>query len=886
MKTGQQSSFRGIGGANMTGGQEIVNEQNDLFGSITHVPVILGQQPNIGYSRARGLPFITTYTGALDPVVAPNLTPAVEDMFHLYDLYDPLHSEYLLTERRSLLEQQRHGVLNDHHFGLSGIDPEWIEADMVLRNLKSEWDEIQDLHQQAQTTMLDRLHEYHNISSLFLPHTRVDQVTAQMVFTKMMRYDGNNVPVKELSQDWLCGLLALLTTSYEDMFLYPFITTASSHVDNNFIGDNDSTHVLTRYTSYLPEASSSPNNLLLDVCEANRQQLRRVDDTIGFSSSVTHRPSVPLSPVYSRPTVTYRVLAPPPVKPPARLRTAKGSNDKAREHLSVDTPPPCGVQEVVIAPQPLPLGPNFPMSELPLGHMLTGGSIGLLAGVLTLYADTLCQRAFGIPAILPPAPSSPRMTRGSCASVAPSAPAPQTSRGRDWEHFEEWVGSGEDILLRRLVLWGVRDGRGHSGSCCSCCEGDADVAVKYDKYNEGQTATSSNNSSTDLPDARTGRVPMNVLSSDGVYGYEDVAVAHRLHQSVTSASFASRRSVETAGKKEDAKSMATIEDYKGLPFTSKEINALFDAIAHYLRTLRKLQYEYQQEQLVHRIGEASHSSYVPQTPQKSKSFLQRLFSKQKKTEVVGNDSLENDEDMRQRDVKLGAGSADSNTVPFPAKRGASISFQPRNEDGKNGRTSKQSEYIMKKTFPTTFQLCIGSNYFYKESMQSEDWIHPQDYDSVFSVNQKNKSQKDGETGGCCCCCDSKSNSTREPYAENTTVKASSSRASLTSNTKAPRPTTTRKRMMHFNYGKEVTPREWKKRQQLEDPYVGGEEEDEEESKKITSEAYHAKSLFRRMTKVLDEWKAKEKKRKEQFETALPEWERDEDLDQMIQLRHL
>lgn len=255
---------------------------------------------------------------------------------------------------------------------------EWQLADRELRALKSELDEMIHLTTMARSELLERLEELIQLGAVFLPHTRPDQVGLCLITMKMLRQYPEEVPVKEIHTDWVPLLMTLLTCSRANLF-------CAVGYD-----DGDQAHVGLGAQGFL----TTYNNIAdaVDMCDANK---RREACDAG--------------------TTKYTVEPLPPMPAPRRLH------------------------DIVIAPQPVRFTgamlqdmKRVGMDSEGLSFSFSGGSLGVLAGVLYYYGDFLRAKYRSEVAAV-----------GGRAKDAGATVLDVLSRG------------GYNVLLRRIWIWGV-----------------------------------------------------------------------------------------------------------------------------------------------------------------------------------------------------------------------------------------------------------------------------------------------------------------------------------------------------------------------------------------------------------------------------------------------
>lgn len=515
-----------------------------------------GTEPLTALARVggyvRGFPVLAGYTGALDPIVEPLLTPALDTMFWFHRLFDPATSTFLLTEKRALREQSRLG--EPLYYPQPNCDPEWLQANAVVQLLQSEYEEIQDLHRQAKAEMVARQEEYYRLAGLFLPLTEIDEVTPGIVFIKALRHCSEYVPLKELNHDWLSNMQALLLVSYEDMFLLKdnIITTPSEAKDEvssaagvktvarqptgtslsrsapavGASGGFDLPTDCSRYATYFPtdkDLSLIGNYPFLTVCDANRSRWLQEGGLEGQWSERT--PTNPFSPPFpSRPMVSYRLVSVPPAVQPRFLHPQPQSLSPSCD--------PHPTQEIVIAPSWDAAGGRGGCGTA--GSRLTGGSLGLFAGLLAVHAAKLTARL--LPLLLLDNVSA-------------------EERRIKWKNH---------MWLQRVTLWGARDSEWHvhrRGSCTWCCGGDEKDVVSRD----------GRGSAPDLS-------PMSSHGTPTSLGGAGMTLPYGVDP----------RSPGTTSPPYHLPSHDSALGMVDRPFTENEFFSLFDAMAFYVRTCRRI----------------------------------------------------------------------------------------------------------------------------------------------------------------------------------------------------------------------------------------------------------------------------------------------------------
>lgn len=487
-----------------------------------------------GSGMVRGVPFLTTYTGVLDPVVEAVLPSALRERLEMYHQFDPQTSTALLTEK------EREGQIEEAcEFLPPGVDEDWLRADIILRNLTVELDGLHDVLVQARGDLVERLMEYLRVSSYFLPNTHLDRVTPHVVFMKMLRQSSDYIPVREINQDWLSTIIALMTTPYEAMF-----ASNSGSLSSNTL-QQEPFVVTRRLLSYLPQEEAAANSLFTDLCDANREHLLKAMEQVnGWGAGDGSPSSLP----EDDPTLMeYRII--PSVLEVRDVDGASRSSGRdvltgalgptsPRSSSGYRTLPPRPATDLTIAPMPLAVVTSD-VRMLPRGHLFTGGSLGLLAGTFMFYAEYLRREAVRVP----------------------------------FPTLDAWIASGQVMLLRRLVIWGARGGtEGRQTKTFCGCGGDGLA-----------WGTSSNAGSGD----------------ENVELEEAIGSTTMREQEV--ATLANRGTYEQEGASIQPSHVQSAEEafgdkWKGCAFERAEGIALFNAIHYYLTTLRRLSQDFKGQQ--------------------------------------------------------------------------------------------------------------------------------------------------------------------------------------------------------------------------------------------------------------------------------------------------
>ncbi|CBZ25306.1 hypothetical protein, unknown function [Leishmania mexicana MHOM/GT/2001/U1103] len=347
---------------------------------------------------------------------------------------------------------------------------EWLLADRELRALKSELDEMHYLVSTAHSELMQRLEESSQLGAIFLPHTRPDQVDLSLLTLKMMRQYPEEVPVKEIHTDWVPMLMSLLTISRNNLFC-----CAGDDDD-----DSDTLGFMRTYNNAVTQA---------DVCDADKRRE-----------------------LYGAETTKYTINPLPPL------------------------PVPRPLHDIVIAPQPIRLTKEVlrevkrvGMDEAGLSFAFSGGSLGVLAGVLYYYTDFLrAKYRSGVAA-------AGRRPKDAGATV-------QDVLARD----------GYNVLLRRIWIWGVIPDSSERKS------GITSAAARAKQLLRGRLRS------------RNG--------ADSASSTESV--------STRCAEDADYVVTNTTGLDSGCARV------RGQPFRNTEAYALYDAVLHYLRTLEELHTEH------------------------------------------------------------------------------------------------------------------------------------------------------------------------------------------------------------------------------------------------------------------------------------------------------
>ncbi|CAJ1987718.1 hypothetical protein conserved [Leishmania donovani] len=344
---------------------------------------------------------------------------------------------------------------------------EWQLADRELRALKSELDEMHYLVSTAHSELLQRLEESSQLGAIFLPHTRPDQVDLSLLTLKMMRQYPEEVPVKEIHTDWVPMLMSLLTISRDSLFCCA--------------GDGgDTLGFLRTYNNAVTQSDACDADKRRELCDAG--------------------------------TTKYTIDPLPPLPAPRLLH------------------------DIVIAPQPIRLAKEVlrevkrvGMDETGLSFAFSGGSLGVLAGVLYYYTDFLrAKYRSGVAA-------AGRWSKEAGATV-------QDVLARD----------GYNVVLRRIWIWGVIPDsiERKSGITSAVAKTKQLLRGKPRRRDRADSANSTESTST-----RCAEDANYVVTNTTGLGSGGARV-------------------------------------RGQPFRSAEAYALYDAVLHYLRTLEELYTEH------------------------------------------------------------------------------------------------------------------------------------------------------------------------------------------------------------------------------------------------------------------------------------------------------
>ncbi|KAG5482577.1 hypothetical protein CUR178_05719 [Leishmania enriettii] len=354
---------------------------------------------------------------------------------------------------------------------VSDGEREWQLADRELRALKSELDEMHYLVSTARTELLERLEESIQLGAIFLPHTRPDQVDLSLLSLKMMRQYPEEVPVKEIHTDWVPMLMSLLTIPRESLF-------CCVGGDGDGLEDpiGDTWGFLKTYNNAVMQS---------DMCDDNKRRA-----------------------LYDAGTTKYTI------DPLPRL------------------PSPRPLHDIVIAPRPIRFTKamlqemkRVGMHDSGLSFAFSGGSLGVLAGVLYYYADFLRAKY-----------RREVEATGWRPKEAGATMQDVLARG------------GYNVVLRRIWIWGgMPAGRKHKSRIASAAAKTKHlIRGTLPRRDDGDSASST--SSTSSRSAETAKYLG--TNTTGLHG----------------------GGVRVPGQ----------------PFRSAEAYALYDAILHYLRTLAEL----------------------------------------------------------------------------------------------------------------------------------------------------------------------------------------------------------------------------------------------------------------------------------------------------------
>jgi hypothetical protein len=444
---------------------------------------------------------------------------------------------------------------------------EWQLADRELRALKSELDEMTHLASTARSELLDRLEELIQLGSLFLPHTRPDQMDLCLITMKMLRQYPEEVPVKEIHTDWVPQLMTLLTSSRENLFC------SSGCVGGDLSRTIGNAHGFLKTYNNIVDAS--------DMCDANK---RREACDAGITK--------------------YMVDPLPPMPAPRRLH------------------------DIVIAPQPVRFTSamlqemkRIGMDRDGLSFSFSGGSLGVLAGVLYYYSDFLRAKYHSEVAAV-----------GGRAKDAGATVLDVLSRG------------GYNVLLRRIWIWGVTpESKKSSGQKMAM----APKKLLQKRWTaSGDDAHSSGGSNSNPP------TPLTVDEHDHV----------TMNTASVGGSF-----IRAVGR----------------PFRGTEAFALYDAIAHYLRTLEELLAEHN-----------GNNTAAPQAPVKRRSVLM----------AWRRSSKDNSNDPCATTTHGGGG-------------GGNAELQSNGPDGFADEVAAGGA----RDLVPTFEVCVASNYYYKRMLDEAHW---------------------------------------------------------------------------------------------------------------------------------------------------------------------
>ncbi|KAK7194951.1 hypothetical protein NESM_000417600 [Novymonas esmeraldas] len=382
----------------------------------------------------------------------------------------------------------------------SNAERNWQLADRELRALKSELDEMHYLVATARGELLERLEEAIQLGALFLPHTRPDQVSLTLLTMKMLRQYPDEVPVKEIHTDWMPLLVALLTSSRDHLFCS---CAAGGELEHR--GTGAALGFLTTYNNVVAHA---------DVCDANKR--RQLHDAK---------------------TTKYTIDPLPPL------------------------PAPRPLHDIAIAPQPVRLSramlqevKRVGMDATGLSFSFSGGSLGVLAGVLHYYADFLRAKY-----------RSEVAAAGGQARDAGATVRDVLARG------------GFNVILRRVWVWGV----------------SPESTRRRAPPPPPRGATALKKTRRLLQPRRRGRGD----DADSTSSTESTAAAWAGED-------ADRVVTNTAGVVGGSVCSA------GQPFRGAEAYALYDAVVYYLRVLEELHLEHHGDPSMAPTGPAKRRSVL------------------------------------------------------------------------------------------------------------------------------------------------------------------------------------------------------------------------------------------------------------------------------------
>ncbi|CCW64658.1 unnamed protein product [Phytomonas sp. EM1] len=490
------------------------------------------------------------YTGPLTPTIAPVLPPELQAMIETYR--PPLGAPPPLED--------------------------WNAADRELRSLRADLDEVQLLVSCATVELQERLREYLTVGALFLPHTRADQLEPSLLFLKALReLPAAEVPIRELHTDWLPCLLALLTGGGPERGEEGSVRERGGLLSGVDFGEVN------------------------DVCDLNRRR-------------------GPAFPDVADPEVTRYVVEEEAMRaigwdPDAGDEEGRGKGWGCPH--GAPAIPREFLREVVIAPLAYRLSPSMVrMLERPgvdsgLSFCFTGGSLGVLAGVLRYYSWFL-RTSFRqeVEAI--------RLRGGGAEHEGGGG-------GAISEGEESGLGMMERrgyVILRRISIWGAVEGKGAFKNL-------EEVQEMHKKY-----ASMEYNAKFGTGDG-SHHSDSNSLNGGGD---SDLDSCSNLETQITEIEM---------GELVDLMDLHATR--LGIPFRSVECFALFEAAAHHLRVLDNLQAEYRQLQQG-QPGRSLNSSTTIKSMATSGSSFQSMgtpggFAASHKTAAL---NLEGDEERRRR----------------------------------------------------------------------------------------------------------------------------------------------------------------------------------------------------------------------------------------------
>ncbi|CAG9572165.1 hypothetical protein LMJF_16_1240 [Leishmania major strain Friedlin] len=556
---------------------------------------------------------------------------------------------------------------------------EWQLADRELRALKLELDEMRYLVSTAHSELLQRLEESSQLGAIFLPHTRPDQVDLSLLTLKMMRQYPEEVPVKEIHTDWVPMLMSLLTISRDNLFC-----GAGAGDDGG-----DTLDFLRTYNNAVTQS---------DACDADKRRE-----------------------LYDAGTAKYTIDPLPPL------------------------PAPRPLHDIVIAPQPIRFTKEMlrevkrvGMDETGLSFAFSGGSLGVLAGVLYYYTDFLRAKY--------------------CSGVAAAGRWPKDAGATVQDVLAR---DGYNVVLRRIWIWGVipDSSERKSGITSAAAKTKQLLRGKLRRRDRADSATSTESTSTRCAEDAN-YVVMNTTGLDG------------------------------GGAR-----------VRGQPFRSTEAYALYDAVLHYLRTLEEFHTEHHGNDFI-----------APQGAMKRRSAL-----------------------MAWRRNK---------GCPDAAAAACGNGGEPNGAAGSAAAASPATWTLVPK-----FEICVATNYYYKELMEEARQPRtPARRSSSLLYTSGSLHHTPSETSRC----------KRLSAAVPPPPAASSSAASGTINaakdgrkvqaTIPPPPPPAGSAGSHAKVAKEVVA---KAQQHVEQPYCGG----EETVRRKAPQRHAVKKIFGFLTEHYEQWRA-------------------------------